>query len=112
VDQARPCHVHGDVFREQVPQEAFQKIHPAAKRMLLDRHLRFALRYENVIAGGGEVLGQFDTAHFDCGDGVNLWLSIGVLVPAARFNPTAFQAVSFQLPVPRPRQRGNGGIQA
>ena len=26
------------------------------------------------------------------------------LAPSSRFNPTAFQAVSFQRPVPRPRQ--------
>ena len=34
------------------------------------------------------------------------------LAPASRFNPTAFQAVSFQRPVPRPRQWGDGGLQA
>src|ERR1035438_2155640 len=33
------------------------------------------------------------------------------LAPSARFNPTAFQAVSFQRPVPRLRQGEDGGIQ-
>ena len=34
------------------------------------------------------------------------------LAPSARSNPTAFQAVSFQRPFPRPENGGNGGIQA
>jgi hypothetical protein len=34
------------------------------------------------------------------------------LVSIARFNPTAFQAVRFQQPVPRLRQWKDGGIQA
>jgi hypothetical protein len=34
-----------------------------------------------------------------------------ILAPSARFNPTAFQAVSFQRPVPRLRQWEDGRIQ-
>jgi len=38
--------------------------------------------------------------------------AFGTLVSIARFNPTAFQAVSFQQPVPIFDNGGNGGLQA
>jgi hypothetical protein len=37
---------------------------------------------------------------------------LDILAPSSRFNPTAFQAVSFERPVPRLRQWEDGGIQA
>jgi hypothetical protein len=49
------------------------------------------------------------------GKSLTSWLLLvleAALAPSAGSNPTAFQAVSFQQPIPIYENGGNGGIQA